>query len=123
RLRIEEPARLGGCSRLRTLIRIVLPLSGPALATLAVITFLWNWNDFLWPLVVIQSEHNMTLQLGLSTSQGAHSTAWTLLMAGNGLAVSPMLLGFLLAHRQVIAATAPAGAPRLWRQRHTRAPC
>ena len=108
-IELEEAARLDGCSRLGTLVRIVLPLSGPALATLAVISFLWNWNDFLWPLVVIQSEHNMTLQLGLSTFQGAHSTAWTLLMAGNVLAVIPMLLVFLLAQRQFIESIASAG--------------
>lgn len=108
-IELEEAARLDGCSRLGTLMRIVLPLSGPALATLAVITFLWNWNDFLWPLVVIQSEHNMTLQLGLSTFQGAHSTAWTLLMAGNVLAVLPMLLAFVLAQRQFVNSIASAG--------------
>ena len=106
---LEEAARIDGCSRLGTLFRIVLPLSGPALATLAVIAFLWNWNDFLWPLVVIQSEHNMTLQLGLSTFQGAHSTAWTLLMAGNVLAVLPMLVAFLLAQRQFVNSIASAG--------------
>jgi multiple sugar transport system permease protein len=108
-IELEEAARIDGCSRLGTLIRIVLPLSGPALATLAVIAFLWNWNDFLWPLVVIQSEHNMTLQLGLSTFQGAHSTAWTLLMAGNVLAVLPMLVAFLLAQRQFVNSIASAG--------------
>lgn len=106
---LEEAARIDGCSRLGTLIRIVLPLSGPALATLAVIAFLWNWNDFLWPLVVIQSEHNMTLQLGLSTFQGAHSTSWTLLMAGNVLAVLPMLVAFLLAQRHFVNSIASAG--------------
>ena len=106
---LEEAARIDGCSRLGTLIRIVLPLSGPALATLAVIAFLWNWNDFLWPLVVIQSEHNMTLQLGLSTFQGAHSTAWTLLMAGNVLAVLPMLVAFLVAQRHFVNSIASAG--------------
>jgi multiple sugar transport system permease protein len=108
-IELEEAARIDGCSRLGTLIRIVLPLSGPALATLAVITFLWNWNDFLWPLIVIQSEHNMTLQLGLSTFQGAHSTAWTLLMAGNVLAVLPMLAAFVLAQRQFVNSIASAG--------------
>ena len=108
-IELEEAARIDGCSRLGTLVRIVLPLSGPALATLAVIAFLWNWNDFLWPLIVIQSEHNMTLQLGLSTFQGAHSTAWTLLMAGNVLAVLPMLVAFLLAQRQFVNSIASAG--------------
>jgi multiple sugar transport system permease protein len=108
-IELEEAARIDGCSRLGTLIRIVLPLSGPALATLAVIAFLWNWNDFLWPLVVIQSEHNMTLQLGLSTFQGAHSTGWTLLMAGNVLAVLPMLVAFLVAQRHFVNSIASAG--------------
>jgi len=106
---LEEAARIDGCSRLGTLVQIVLPLSGPALATLAVITFLYSWNDFLWPLVAIQSEHHMTLQLGLSTFQGAHATDWTLLMAGNVMAVMPMLLLFLLAQRQFVRSIAAAG--------------
>lgn len=108
-IELEEAARIDGCSRFGTLLRIVLPLSGPALATLAVITFLWNWNDFLWPLVVIQSQDHMTLQLGLSTFQGAHTTAWTLLMAGNVLAVLPMLVAFLLAQRHFVSSIASAG--------------
>jgi len=108
-IELEEAARIDGCSRLGTLFRIVLPLSGPALATLAVITFLYNWNDFLWPLVAIQSEEHMTLQLGLSTFQGAHSIEWTLLMAGNVMGVLPMLLAFLLAQRQFVRSIASAG--------------
>jgi multiple sugar transport system permease protein len=108
-IELEEAARIDGCSRLGTLVRIVLPLSGPALATLAVIAFLWNWNDFLWPLVVIQSQNHMTLQLGLSTFQGAHSTAWTQLMAGNVLAVLPMLVVFLVAQRHFVNSIASAG--------------
>jgi multiple sugar transport system permease protein len=106
---LEEAARIDGCSRLGTLFRIVLPLSGPALATLAVITFLYTWNDFLWPLIVIQSDSHMTLQLGLSTFQGAHATNWTLLMAGNVMAVLPMLVAFLLAQRQFVNSIAAVG--------------
>jgi multiple sugar transport system permease protein len=106
---LEEAARIDGCSRLGTLFRVVLPLSGPALATLSVITFLYTWNDFLWPLIVIQSEDNMTLPLGLSSFQGAHSTSWTLLMAGNVMAVLPMLLAFLLAQKQFVRSIASAG--------------
>ena len=108
-IELEEAARIDGCSRLGTLVRIVLPLSGPALATLAVITFLYTWNDFLWPLVIIQSENNMTLQLGLSSFQGAHDTQWTLLMAGNVMVVVPMLLAFLLAQRHFVNSIASAG--------------
>jgi multiple sugar transport system permease protein len=106
---LEEAARIDGCSRLGTLFRIVLPLSGPALATLAVVTFLYNWNDFLWPLVAIQSEDHMTLQLGLSTFPGAHTTEWTLLMAGNVMAMLPMLLAFLLAQRHFVNSMASVG--------------
>jgi multiple sugar transport system permease protein len=106
---LEEAARIDGCSRLGTLFWIVLPLSGPALATLAVITFLNSWNDFLWPLVVIQSNSHMTLQLGLSTFQGAHATNWTLLMAGNVMATLPMLLAFIVAQRQFVNSIAAAG--------------
>ena len=106
---LEEAARIDGCSRLGTLVRVVLPLSGPALATLAVITFLYSWNDFLWPLIAIQSENHMTLQLGLSSFQGAHATSWTLLMAGNVMAVLPMLLVFLVAQRQFVNSIAAAG--------------
>ena len=106
---LEEAARVDGCSRLGTLFRIVLPLSGPALATLAVITFLYSWNDFLWPLIAIQSEPHMTLQLGLSTFQGAHATDWTLLMAGNVMATLPMLIAFVLAQGQFVNSIAAAG--------------
>ena len=71
-IELEEAARIDGASRLGVLFKIVLPLSGPVLATVAVITFLWTWNDFLWPLVTLYSPNNMTLQLGLTTFQGAH---------------------------------------------------
>jgi multiple sugar transport system permease protein len=106
---LEEAARIDGCTRLGVLFRIVLPLSGPALATLAVITFLFSWNDFLWPLVVIQTNSHMTLQLGLSTFQGAHATNWTLLMAGNVMATLPMLLAFVIAQKQFVSSIAAAG--------------
>jgi multiple sugar transport system permease protein len=106
---LEEAARIDGCSRLGVLFRVVLPLSGPALATLAVITFLYSWNDFLWPLVVIQTNSHMTLQLGLATFQGAHATNWTLLMAGNVMATLPMLVAFVVAQRQFVSSIAAAG--------------
>ena len=63
-IELEEAARIDGCSRLGVLVKIVLPLSVPALSTLALITLLWTWNDFLWPLVAINTESHMTLQVG-----------------------------------------------------------
>ncbi len=106
---LEEAARIDGASRLGVLFKIILPLSGPALATLAVITFLWTWNDFLWPLITISSADNMTLQLGLTTFQGTHQTSTNLLMAANVMSVLPVLLLFFLAQRFFIRGIASTG--------------
>jgi multiple sugar transport system permease protein len=105
----EESARVDGANRLKVLWRIVLPLSLPALATLAALTFLDSWNNFLWPLIAVTSTNQMTLPLGLATFQGAHSTEWTLLMAGNVMSLAPMLLIFFLAQRYFIRSVAATG--------------
>ena len=108
-IELEEAARIDGASRLGVLFKIVLPLSGPVLATVAVITFLWEWNDFLWPLVTIYSPNNMTLQLGLTTFQGAHQTNTHLLMAANVMSVLPVLFLFFVAQRFFIRGIATSG--------------
>ena len=108
-IELEEAARIDGCSRLGVLVRVVLPLSLPALATLAIVTFLWTWNDFLWPLIVITSPNATTVQLGLAQFQGAHATTWTLLMAGNVMALAPMLIVFVLCQRYFVQSLAATG--------------
>jgi multiple sugar transport system permease protein len=108
-IELEEAARIDGCNRVGVLLRIVLPLSLPALSTLALITLLQIWNDFLWPLVVIDTSSRMTLQVGLSTFQGAHQTQWTILMAGNMLALAPMVVAFLLTQRSFVRSIAASG--------------
>jgi multiple sugar transport system permease protein len=105
----EESARVDGASRLKVLWRIVLPLSAPALATLAALTFLDSWNNFLWPLIAVTSTDQMTLPLGLATFQGAHATEWTLLMAGNVMSLAPMLLIFFAAQRYFVRSIAATG--------------
>jgi multiple sugar transport system permease protein len=99
---IEEAARIDGCSRLKVLFTVVLPLAKPALATLAVLTFLSVWNDLSWPIIAISSEPHFTLQLGLTTFQGQHHTEWSAVMAGNVITVAPVLLAFLFAQRTFI---------------------
>src|SRR5439155_8938464 len=90
-IELEEAARIDGASRLSILVRIVIPLSLPALATLAVIQFMWTWNDFLWPLVTILTNQNaFTLQLGLATFQGAHQTQWHTVSAANSMSMLPV---------------------------------
>ena len=108
-IELEEAARIDGTSRLGILFKIVLPLSMPALATLGIIQFMWSWNDFLWPLIIIDTASHAPLQLGLSTLQGAHSTQWNLLMAGTVMSQIPMLAIFLLAQRWFIRSIAFTG--------------
>jgi multiple sugar transport system permease protein len=108
-LEYEESARVDGASRLTVLVRIVLPLATPALATLAALTFLDSWNNFLWPLIAITSTEQMTLPLGLAMFQGAHATEWTLLMAGNVMSLVPMLVIFFVAQRYFVRSVAATG--------------
>ena len=109
-IELEEAARIDGASRLTILLRIVVPLSLPALATLAVIQFMWTWNDFLWPLVTILTNQDaFTLQLGLATFQGAHQTTWHLLAAANIMSMLPILVLFLVAQRFFVRGIATQG--------------
>jgi multiple sugar transport system permease protein len=108
-IELEEAARIDGASRLKVLFTIVLPLSLPALATLGVIQFMWTWNDFLWPLVTIYKEGAFTLQLGLMSFQGSHANDTNLLMAGNVMAMLPMLLLFIAAQRYFVRGIATQG--------------
>jgi multiple sugar transport system permease protein len=108
-LEYEESARVDGASRLTVLRKIVLPLATPALATLAALTFIDSWNNFLWPLIAITSTSQMTLPLGLATFQGAHSTEWTLVMAANVMTLAPMLVVFFVAQRYFVRSVAATG--------------
>jgi multiple sugar transport system permease protein len=106
---VEEAALIDGAGRLRILFRILLPLMGPPLSTVAVLTFLSVWNDFLWPLVVTSSPDTMTVQLGLSTFQSAHYTNWPELMAGTLTSQLPVLILFVLGQRFFVSSIANTG--------------
>ncbi|MBB3751472.1 multiple sugar transport system permease protein [Mycolicibacterium sp. BK634] len=106
---LEEAARVDGTSRIGVLFKIILPLSLPALSTLAALTVLTSWNDFLWPLIVITSQDQMTIPLGLSYFQGAHHVKWPLLMAANVMSLLPMLLVFIGAQRYFVQSVASQG--------------
>ncbi|MDN3359168.1 carbohydrate ABC transporter permease [Actinomadura sp. DC4] len=106
---LEEAARIDGAGRLRTLTRILLPLMGPTLATLSVLTFLNVWNDFLWPLIAIQSPGNMTIQVGLQNFQGSHLTNWPVLMAATVTSQVPVLVLFVIAQRFFVRSIASSG--------------
>ena len=106
---LEEAGIIDGCTRLQVFFRIVLPLARPALATLAIFTLLGSWNDLVWPLIAINSDHAFTLQLGMTNFQGARRTEWSLLMAANVVATLPLILFFLFAQKQFVATMSLAG--------------
>jgi multiple sugar transport system permease protein len=98
----EEAAYMDGASPLTIFLRIILPLSKPALATLSVFAFMGSWNSFLWPLFIVREETLMTLPVGLATLQGRWLTEWNLVMAGTVITVLPMLLLYLLAQKYLV---------------------
>lgn len=108
---LEEAATLDGSSTFSTFWRVMLPLSGPAIATLAVFSFMASWNNFLWPLLIVSDQNLMTLPLALATLQGVYpgQTQWNLIMAGTVLTVTPMILVFLLAQRWVVEGITTSG--------------
>ncbi|MBA3779549.1 MAG: carbohydrate ABC transporter permease [Chloroflexi bacterium] len=107
---LEEAAYVDGASVWQTFFRIVLPLSGGALATLGVITFLVSWNDFLWPLLIVGSDRQMqTLPVGLATLQGQYTFDYGKLMAGAMVLSVPVLLLYVLGQRYIIRSVATTG--------------
>jgi multiple sugar transport system permease protein len=99
---LEEAALLDGCGHLRFLFKIMLPLSRPILATLAIFTFMWSWNNYLWPLIVTNRIEIRTLQYGLAMFKEEGGLNWGQLMAGTTIATVPILAMFLIMQRQFI---------------------
>lgn len=99
---LMDAARIDGASEFRIYWNIVLPIIKPGLATLGMLTFIGQWNNFLGPLVVLSSRENYTVPLALRTLQGLIQTDWGAVLLGSSLAVIPLLVIFVLASRQVI---------------------
>ena len=97
-----DAARLDGAGELKLYWKIVLPLLRPVLSTLAIVTFLATWNDFIWPLIVLTDERRYTLPVALASLVGEHVQDTELMMAGSVLTVLPVLLLFLLLQKQYI---------------------
>ncbi|PIQ84011.1 MAG: sugar ABC transporter permease [Candidatus Omnitrophica bacterium CG11_big_fil_rev_8_21_14_0_20_63_9] len=97
-----EAARIDGCTELGIYRRVILPLIVPALATLAIFTFLAQWNDFVWPLIVIQSRDMRTVPLIIQVLNGQFGANFAMIMAGALVVTLPMLLIFLVFQRQFI---------------------
>jgi multiple sugar transport system permease protein len=96
---LEDAAKIDGCTYLGIFWRIILPLSKPALATLTTFTFMGAWMNFMWPLIVINSQDKFTLPVGLAYFQSLHHTDWTLLMAASVMMILPILIVFIFNQR------------------------
>jgi multiple sugar transport system permease protein len=106
-----DAARMDGCGEFRIFWSVVLPLVGPALGTLGLITFINSWNNFIAPLVVMRSVENYTLPLALRSMQSPNNTEWGALMAGSAVAMLPLLVAYFLSARRLVAGLT-AGAVR-----------
>jgi multiple sugar transport system permease protein len=106
---LEEAAYIDGATRIQTFLFIALPLAKPALATLGVITFLASWNDFLWPLLILQDRELLTLPPGLRTLQGAYTSEYGQMMAGAVITSIPVLLLYIALQRYVIESVQTSG--------------
>ena len=105
-----DAGRIDGASELRIFRQIILPLCGPGLATLGILTFLGSWNNFLWPLVVAQTQEHYTLPVALALfSTGQNVTNYGLLLAGASVVVVPILIVFLIFQRRFIEGIATTG--------------
>lgn len=106
---LDESARLDGANRMQILLRILLPLCKPALASVAVFSFLFAWNDFLWPLLVTNDDQHRTIQLGLSAFTSKYGPYPNYLMAGTVIAATPAIVIFLFLQRSLVRSLASTG--------------
>lgn len=107
---LEEAALLDGASRMRILMQIVLPLARPAIATITLFIFLGEWDNYLWPLIVTNSEAMRTLPIGLRFFVEESGSQLNLMMAGAVMAVVPIILLFFMAQRQFIEGISMTGS-------------
>jgi multiple sugar transport system permease protein len=100
----EDAARVDGCHRLGMLFRVLLPLAKPALLTLAMLSFMWEWNDFFWPLIVTNTTNRYTIQVGLAMlkSQLAMESNWSTLMAAAVISITPVLIFFIVTQKYIV---------------------
>lgn len=99
---IIESARIDGAGHFRIFFHIALPLVQPAIATYAILRFIWTWNDYQYPLIFLRSESLFTLQLGIAQFADAHGTIYSLMMTGAVSAIIPLLIVFIIGQKQVI---------------------
>ena len=106
---LEEAAFIDGAGRLRIFLRIIVPLGQAAMATVIILSFINAWNDFLWPLIVINDTIRYTVTVGIANFQGTHGTQYSLIMAGALIASIPQIIFYIFFRKKIIAGIASSG--------------
>ncbi len=105
-------ARVDGCSEWQILVRVLIPMSRPIIVTATLIAFVFGWNNFLWPLIVTDTQAHQTLTVGLAALQSAFSDQWNLVLAGSLVALVPLLIMFVVFQKQIVRSIQLAGINR-----------
>lgn len=106
---LMEAARIDGAGEIRTFLQIMLPLARPIVVTLAIFSFQWRWNDYIWPLLVLNDQKNYTLQLALRSIVGAENIDWSILLSASVISLLPMVVIFALFQRYIMNADINSG--------------
>jgi len=106
---LEEAAKLDGAGYFKTYRKVMLPLAGPALAAVGILTFQGAWNGLFWPAILLQDKSQYTIPIGIANFRFAYQTLWPPLMAASVLAILPILLIFIVFQRYFVAGVAAAG--------------
>ena len=104
-----DAARIDGAGELAIFRRVVLPMCGPLIGVLVILTFVWRWNDFIWPLVALQGQENFTLPLGLASMHGTYRSPIEAIMAVSALSMIPVMIIFVVFQRRFVQGIASTG--------------
>ena len=104
-----ESARIDGANEGKIFTRLMLPICRAQVAILAIFSFRWRWNDYIWPLLALRSPEKYTLQLALRTLSGAEAVNWTVLLAASVITMIPVLIVFIVFNKQIMTANMSSG--------------
>ena len=106
---LVEAARIDGARELAIFLRIMVPISRPIMLTLAILSFQWRWNDYIWPLLVLNDPSKFTVQIGIESIVGAQNINWSVLLGGSVISMVPLILIYLVFQRYVMNVNIAAG--------------
>lgn len=104
-----EAARIDGARELSIFLRIMVPISRPIMLTLAILSFQWRWNDYIWPLLMLNDPNKFTVQIGIQSLVGAQNINWSVVLGGSVISMIPLIVVFLVFQRYVMNANINAG--------------